>query len=211
MGKYTGLPAINEVAFFLTERAPASTAALVQRGKPFADLLGTGVLGGEGAEQVDADALRAGLRIRAEILAEGLKSLVGESDAKAVIISRQLTSLRRLQFFATIVSAISASGAVGFAITDKHSETVVLSLLSLFSNAATIASSSLILGSQTKESDLIDLSRQLARSKSYAEITSKTLAAMITIEFNTDDLGSVLKDANLQFRELNEALAKSKR
>lgn len=45
MGESTGLPAINEIAFFLNEFAPTAVDALAKRGSQYAELLRIGVAG----------------------------------------------------------------------------------------------------------------------------------------------------------------------
>lgn len=207
MGENAGFPAINEIAHFLEQQSPTTAEAMGRKGSEYSELLKPGVIGGED-EAPESDKER-GLRIRAEILSQSLSVLVVRSDEQVSLIGKKLDALKKLRFFSALCSAVTAGGAAAFAFVDKQTATIILSLLSLCSNGASIASSSLILGAGRKEGDLVDSLRVLARSKSYAELTGKQLVALVDGKFSAADVTALLKDANVQFRELSDALAKS--
>ena len=208
MGENASLPAINEIAHFLEQQSPTTAEAIGRKGPEYLELLKPGVIGGED-EAPESDKER-GLRIRAEILSQSLSVLVVRSDEQVSLIGKKLDALKKLRFFSALCSAVTAGGAAAFAFfVDKQTATIILSLLSLCSNGASIASSSLILGTGRKEGDLVDSLRALARSKSYAELTGKQLVALVDGKFSAADVTALLKDANVQFRELSDALAKS--
>lgn len=209
MGESTGLPAINEIAHFLHEFAPATAAELASRGSDYAELLTRGVIGGEDTEEVPDSAKSKGMRVRSDILNAALREAVSKADERSTQIQSKLGTLRLLRFIAGVCSAIGAMGAAGSALAGKQAWTVGLSLITLASNVANAASTMLVLGAGKKEADLIESLRALARSRSYSSLTAANLAAAANGGIPSSDLAAILKDANAQYRDLSDALAKS--
>lgn len=209
MGKSADLPAINEISYFLSEFAPSSAEQLAKKGVEYSGVLQIGVIGGTAKEPTESDKAM-GLRIRGEILEVALRKSISKADERSEQIQNRLGNLRKLRFIAGVCSAIGAMGAAGAALLgNKQTATVVLSLFSLASNVANAASSTLVLGSNKKESDLVESLRVLARAKSFAQLAAGYLAAVGRSGFPPSELTILLKDANTQYRELNDALTKS--
>jgi hypothetical protein len=209
MGESAGLPAINEIAHFLNEFAPSTAAELAGRGSEYAGLLAPGVIGGEDGEEIPDSVKSRGMRIRSEILSVALREAVAKADERSTQIQSKLATLRLLRFVAGVCSAIGAMGTAGSALVGKQTWTVALSLVTLASNVANAASTMLVLGAGKKEADLIEFLRTLARSRSYSSLAAANLAAAANGGIPSSDLVAMLKDANVQYRDLNDALARS--
>lgn len=207
MGENTSLPAINEIAHFLNEFAPAEVARLSARGKDYEDLLTIGVIGGDAEKPTETEKSKA-LRVRTEILAAALLQAVSQVEARTAELKGTLRKARLLRFIATACASAGAMGAAATALFGKQSATIVLSLLSLASNVVSAAGTSLVLGGK-KDADLIGALAALLRGKSFATLTASQIQAAQRGGFPDAEVAALLKDANAQYRELSEALAKS--
>ena len=211
MGESTDLPAINEISHFLNEFAPEIASELAKRGSEYVDLIKIGVTGGKAkSANFDAESENLmGLRVRSDILNVALREAVSKANVRSNQIQSKLGALRLLRFLAGVCSAIGAMGAAGSALVGEKEWMIGFSLLTLASNVANVASTVLVLGVGRKEPDLVDSLRTLARIGSYASLTTGHLAAAASGGTPPSDMVAILKEANGQYRELNDALAKS--
>lgn len=208
MGLKSDVPEINEIAFFLHSHARPGYDALSRKGIEYSGALQLGVTGGRAEPKGDADD-RAAIGIRVEILREALKPAIAQIDGRSREVRSKLELARKLKFISGVFSAVGSMGAAGTALLGKHLATIVLSLFSFLATSVGAGTTSIVLGAGRKETDLIERLRELAKVKAFAELAVAQLDAAAESELPIRSLTAMLKEANGQFRDLVEALAKS--
>jgi hypothetical protein len=206
MGSTTELPAINEAVFFISSNSPKKAEQLAARGPDYAELMKPGIYGG--VESVDEEARRrSALTIRATIMSEALSEAIGKSDSEVGRLVRLIRRLRIARFVASALSALGASGLIATILLNKRSATVALGVVTLSANFVSLWANTLVLGPGIKESDLYAALRTHSGGKVYAQVSVKTLAALLKTDFDLNEITDLLKESNKWLSELTDASA----
>lgn len=208
MGKSEKIPAMNEVVFFLKKFAPDKANHITNLGQEYALELKEGVYGGTSSPQENEEIKN--LRIKCYILHCALEETLPIVEERTNAIRGKLKKIRILRFTTAASSAFFSLGSVLTALLNDNIRTILLATATLVTNIANIAISTLIIGHGKSEPGLVEYVQSLTKAKLFANLTIKFLAAagndMLIVR---SELSEIIREANVQYRQINELLAKS--
>jgi hypothetical protein len=199
MGEQLNLPRINEIAAYLDKFAPSVQAALRKSAPETSELLKSGTVGGD--DTSTENAVRAGLIARAKVLDAALAEAITQSQSDVSAIEQKLSRLKKMRFVSLICGAVGSSAVLAAAFT-KPLAVVVAGSLALIASVTGLAAENLILGQKNSEDKLRDTGATLARVIGEGTLTRKLLVALQSIDFDPDELKTVIADANKLFGDL---------
>lgn len=201
---HAAIPSISEVVTFLREQAPALASAEDAIGDA---ALVEGIALGR-PEDGPAGADERALKVRAEVVVKALAPMVSRSKAQVASIDAKLLRLAQLKFIGGLCAALAAPGSILAIVLAQSHTAVALAAVSFVGTLAQMLAEMLVLAPGRKEADLVELSRQLSGAATYGDLTRRTLAGLLKGNAGSEHLASALKEANVQFGALNDALSK---
>lgn len=197
---------INEVASYLYTYDKQLRERLQVEGDAQKKLLELGIeLGEPESAAIDKELLSAKCRI----VGLALESARAKSKKRCYELQERVQTLRKLRFCTALGSAITAGITSIAAIMEESTATIVSSVATFAGAAANAAATSIVLGQNGTEAEVLEIIQDLYETEAFSDLTLKYLKAVADGDYPVEEASVLIAEANLYFSRIIDSLKRS--